>query len=114
MAYEYNFPDHIKGDTFNGVQFEVLVNTIALNLTGASIKMQMRYTPTSVSVKEFNTTSGITITDATAGKFKINKQIIDIAFKKYFYDIEITLQTGEVYTYIKGTWNILADITHLG
>ena len=33
---------HTKGDTFNEVAFEVKKNSTAIDLTGATIKMQLR------------------------------------------------------------------------
>lgn len=115
-AFEYNFPNHINGDTFNGIQFEVKVNNTAINLTGATIAMQLRESIVGVNPIDFSTTnSKITIVDAVNGKFKINKQIVQAPIcKTYLYDIQITLQNSDNYTYIKGSWNIVADITHNG
>jgi hypothetical protein len=108
----YNFPDHINGDTFKGVQFEVLINSVPLNLTGAIIKMQLRLSPSGINFYEFSTVnSKIEIFDAAAGKFRLKKQLIEVEAKKYVYDIEITLPTNEVYTYISGSWTILESVT---
>jgi len=104
---------NIKGDTFEAVNFEVKINTVAVSLVGATIKMQLRkecggvigLTLTSVGFE------GITITDAINGKFKINKQIIDIASYNYYYDIEIKFADGTVKTWIDGMFNIICDIT---
>jgi ribulose-5-phosphate 4-epimerase/fuculose-1-phosphate aldolase len=111
----YNFPSHTKGDTFNGVLFTITVNAVALDLTGAHIKMDLRLTPETTTVaKSFSDGSGITI-DATPtkGKFTINAQVIDIAAANYYYDIQITLQSGSIKTYIGGRWNILQDVTYV-
>jgi hypothetical protein len=104
---------NIKGDTFEAVNFEVKINTVAVSLVGAIVKMQLRkecggvigLTLTSVA------SAGITITDAAAGKFKINKQIIDIAPYNYSYDIEIKFADNTVKTWVKGMFNIFCDIT---
>jgi hypothetical protein len=104
---------NIKGDTFEQVPFEVKINNVAVNLTGAIVKMQLRkecggvigLTLTSVA------SAGITITDAVNGKFKINKQIIDIPSYNYYYDIEIKFADGTVKTWIDGMFNIICDIT---
>lgn len=109
-----NFKDHVKGDTFKGRSFEVLYNTVPLDLTSASIEMELKKNnkPDTVAVKTFSTAdNSILITDATAGKFQIVKQIVDIPAFTYVYDIQIILQNLEVYTYISGTWTILQDIT---
>ena len=110
----YKFPDHIKGDTFKGTSFTVLVNTVALDLTGASIKMSLKRNnkPETVVEKTFSTEdSSIVITTPLLGKFEIVKQIVDIPAFNYVYDIQITTQGGDVLTYISGTWLILQDIT---
>jgi NADH:ubiquinone oxidoreductase subunit K len=104
---------HKKGDTFEAVNFEILVNSVALNLTGATLRMQLR--------KEFGgvvflsltsvASAGITITNAVSGLFKINKQIINIDASNYIYDIELTKADGTVKTYINGNFLISNDIT---
>ena len=111
----YNFPDHIKGDTFNGKTFTVTLNAVALNLTSAIINMDMRLTPTGTVVKSFTSvgSGGITINaNPVLGKFTLDAQLIDIAVGEYWYDIEIELSSGVVKTYIGGRWTILQDITY--
>ena len=110
---EYNFKDHKKGDTFPGVSFKISVNGLPLNLTGASIKMQLReLTPTGAVGATFTDLAGITI-DATptSGIFVFDKQVIDIPAVLYYFDIQITLASGDIKTYIEGTWNITQDRT---
>lgn len=115
-AGAYDFPDHIKGDTFDGVGFTITVNGVALNLTGVGIRMQLRKGEKGSVVKEFTNAvgGGITVTNALAGKFEIDSQIIDISAATYNHDIQFTLLSGEVRTYIAGTWTIIQDITHDG
>ena len=105
---------HTKGDTFNEVAFEVKKNGTALNLTGATIKMQLRkdyndVTPTLSLTSVSN--AGLTITNATSGHFKINEQIINIEVFNYVYDIQFTLASGEVKTYVKGGFNVTPEVT---
>ena len=105
---------NIKGDTFEEVDFAITVNSIALNLTGYVIKMQLRKQSCDV-IKSLALTSvasaGITITNATGGLFKINKQIINIDPFNYVYDIELVSSLGVVKTYISGFFSITPDIT---
>jgi len=105
---------HTKGDTFNQVAFEVKKNGTAINLTGAVIKMQLRklYTDTTAALSLTSASSaGITITNASAGQFKINAQVIDIEVFNYVYDIQFTLSSGEVKTYVKGGFNVTPEVT---
>lgn len=102
----YNFPDHTNNDTFNGVSFEVLLNNVAVDLTDADIKMQVRDSNCKL-VAEYK----LEITDATAGKFSFKKQIISLTPSKYSYDIQITFANGDIKTWIKGEWKINKDVT---
>ena len=108
----YNFPDHIKGDTFAGVQFEVLVNNAPLDLTGASIRMYLKKTMIRGEQHIYSTANNrLTLTNPSQGIFTFNQQTIDIESGDYVYDIEITMPNNNVHTYIRGNWRILKDIT---
>jgi hypothetical protein len=101
-----------RGDTFNGIQIELLVNGTASNLTGASIKCQFR--PNSkigAVVKTIQIGSGITITNATAGQFRIDPFVADLDTGKYFYDVQITFSSGVVKTYLEGIFDVTQDVT---
>jgi len=104
---------NIKGDTFEEVPFEIKVNTIAKDLTGAIIKMQLRKEYDGVIGLSLTSVAnaGITITDAVNGLFKINKQIINIPAYNYIYDIEIHFSATDVKTWISGKFLILNDVT---
>ena len=104
---------HIKGDTFEAVNFAVVKNAVALNLTGATIKMQLKKECGGIPILSFTTvaSAGLTLTNAVGGLFKINKQIINIAEFNYVYDIEITFGNGDVKTWIDGDFIVKCDIT---
>lgn len=111
----YNIPNHTTGDTFKSLEFEVLVNTVALDLTGANIVMKLRQNNNINVYYELNTTNNnITITYPLLGKFQINQQIINFPPAKYNYSIELNLASGEVYTYIQGSWIIIAQAVNNG
>jgi hypothetical protein len=82
--------------------FEYKKNTVAINLTGAIIKIQLRKVAGGVVFFE----PTITITNAVLGQWKINKQIIDIEPFNYLYDIRITFANGDVETW-GGQFNFL-------
>lgn len=106
---------HKKGDTFDQVEFQVKINAIVVNLTGATIRMQLRKTyDDSVAALSLTSVSsaGITITNAAEGRFKINTQIIDIPVYNYVYDIQITLADGTVKSsWVYGGFNITNEVT---
>jgi hypothetical protein len=110
--YTYNFPDHYKGDTFEGKVFTITVNGSPAGLLGATIKMDLRKDKkeTTPLTLRLSTESGITILGEDS--FQIDPQIIDIPAKEYVHDIEITYANGDIKTYIEGTWKILQDVTH--
>jgi len=115
MASRYDFPETIKGDTFNGILFTILVNDVGLDLTDAEINMDLRLTPTGASVERFTSVGDVNITISatpTDGKFTFNRQIIDVAANNYKYDIQITLADDTVKTYISGNWKIIQDVTY--
>ena len=106
----FNLPYHRKGDTFRALQFSLKQSGEAVDLTGASVLFQARLTPTGSSVLALTVGDGITITDATGGVFVIDEQVIDIPSALYYYELEVTLESGFVLTYLTGTWQILQDI----
>ena len=110
MALDFT---HIKGDTFEAVNFELLVNTVALNLTGCTLRMQLRKEYGGIVYLSLTSvaSAGITITSAASGLFKINKQVINIEAANYIYDIELIKADGTVKTYISGNFLITNDVT---
>lgn len=103
---------HIKSDTFEAVNFEINVDTIPVDLTDTTIRMQLRKEYGGVVGLSLTSvaSAGITITDAVNGLFKINQQIINIPAFNYIYDIEFDFD-GIVKTYISGNFLILNDVT---
>ena len=105
---------HIKADTFDQVNFELKINDVAKNLTGAIIRMQLRKTADDTTPALSLTSvasAGITITSPTTGLFRINTQIIDIPVYDYVYDIEIKFADNTVKTYVAGIFSITQEIT---
>jgi len=104
---------NIKGDTFEEVTFELLLNDAPYSLEDAIIRMQLRKEYGGIPVLSLTSVAnaGLTITDDVNGLFKINEQIIDICAYNYLYDIEIEFGDGTVKTYISGNFLIKNDVT---
>jgi hypothetical protein len=105
---------HIKADTFDQVNFELKINNVAKDITGAIIRMQLRTNANDANPALSLTSvgnAGITITNPTSGLFRINTQIIDIPVFDYEYDIEIKFADNTVKTYIAGIFSITQEIT---
>ena len=112
MATTYNFPSHIKGDTFLEQPFIYKLNGIAIDLTGGAFKMMLKRSPRySVAALTLSDGAGITITNAASGEWKIDEQIIDIKEGTYYYDVQFTYSDGQVSTYLKGEFEVTQDIT---
>jgi hypothetical protein len=103
----------IKGDTFEQVAFELLLNEEPYSLEDAIIRMQLRKEYGGIPFLSLTSVddAGITITNALDGRFEINKQIINIEPFNYLYDIEIEFGDGTVKTYISGNFLIKSDVT---
>jgi hypothetical protein len=110
MALDFT---HIKGDTFEAVNFQMLINTVALNLTGCTLKMQLRKEYGGIVYLSLTSvaSAGITITTPANGLFKINRQIINLDSANYIYDIELIKADGTIKTYINGNFSITNDVT---
>ena len=104
---------NIKGDTFDEVSFELLLNSDPYSLEDAVIRMQLRKEYGGIPFLSLTSVAnaGITITNDVNGLFKINEQIIDICAFNYLYDIEIEFGDGTVKTYISGNFLIKSDVT---
>lgn len=102
-----------RGDTFMEVPFQINVNAVPLDLTGAILRMQLRTDYGGDVYLDLTSVNdnGLTITNPTNGEFKINQRIIELEAFSYKYDIQITLANGEVKTWIEGIFNVSNDVT---
>ena len=92
MNTKYNH--YRKGDTFNGRKY-----TFPFDLTGASILIQYRETPTSSVVFEYKTADNtLLVPDPTTGEVFMTPRIMNYPVAKYCYDIQITFADGRIKT----------------
>lgn len=112
---EYNFPAHTRGDTFNGHSFTITLNAVAVNFTGAVITIQFRRKPGSTPVLEWLTSDGsITISGAGNNVITMTAKTgvqMEVEPGSYEYDINVVLASGVTNTYVKGTIEIVDDIS---
>jgi hypothetical protein len=100
-----------KGDTFDGKNFEIIINGSPKNLTATTIKCEIRYgQKTGPVVKSLTVGSGFTKTDAVAGKFNMGAFVVDFKAGPYFLDIEFN-DSGVIKTYYEEQWEVLQDVT---
>ena len=106
---EYNLSDHIQGDTMYELPFVLNENSAPKDLTGCEINMSIKLQKTSDVANHTLTTvdSTIEITDATAGKFQLKRQIINFDEGHYYYDMTFKFPNAEVFTWLIGRWKIV-------
>lgn len=112
----YNFPEGVRGDSYNDIQFTIALNGSPQDLTGVIIRMWLLDSAdtklTQQPSAEFTTLNNkITLISPTIGIFKTNFGIITLSPKIYKYDLEIKFPNGIVKTWIKGTFTIINDVT---
>jgi len=70
---QYNFPEIIKGTTFNGLEITgISINDVALDISGYSIELRLSSYSYERIEKKMTVGDGITITNAAVGAFTIN------------------------------------------
>jgi hypothetical protein len=109
----YNMPNHYKGDTFNAITFTIKEDAVAVDLTGAAIKMDFRkVSATGDPQQSMSIGSGITIVNDVGGIFKLDSFINNWAAQTYVYDAEITFADGSIKTYFKGSLKVEQDVAN--
>ena len=112
----YKINDQYKGDTFSGVTFTLKegAEKTPIDLTGAAILSQFRTKEVTGAIQQtLSIGSGITVGNATGGVFSFDAFVLDWNTGTFFYDIQITFTDGSVRTYIKGTLNVIQDVTNV-
>jgi hypothetical protein len=109
----YTIPKHRTGDTWKGIKnITIFRMGSSLNLLSAVARMQVRHQTDAPHLIEFTSENGtITFPDPQNGVLSIPKVLVDIPAGKYLWDLQITLSSGEVKTFIGGDWTIIPDIT---
>tara|TARA_R110000782_G_scaffold161293_1_gene253328 strand:- start:120 stop:452 length:333 start_codon:yes stop_codon:yes gene_type:complete len=107
---EYNFPDHLKGDSFKSRKI-----TFGFDLTGSRVDIQFKQSigssKSTFSWSTFNTT--IEVFDAINGVIILKGRILDVPKNTYYYDCQIIDASGFVKTYFYGKMQINQDITEI-
>ena len=113
MAVQYNVEIDQGADWFLNVTYEQPAGT-PVNITDYTSALQLRSLPTDpTAVLSLSTGSGITITGAT-GLVAVHAtatQTRAIDEGVYYYDLEITSQSGIVTRLVQGQANVSAEVT---
>jgi hypothetical protein len=102
-----------RNDTWSQV-FQILANNVAVNLTGSTITIQVRKTAAASSIDLSLSTadSTITIGGVSSNQITLNKKVT-IAAGSYLYDMNVAFPSGEVKTYVWGSFFVQEDITKI-
>jgi hypothetical protein len=109
----YNIPPARRGDTWDGINSIVIkVSGTPINFTDCEVAMQLRESvdaPVALTLSTENSAIEVLTPGATA--VRILPFIVDIPYGKYYYDLQVTTNTGYIKTYMAGYWPIVSDIT---
>lgn len=105
----YNITCGKAGDTWKGVTFTVDRDGTLEDLTNYAIQMQLK-TSGGETLLDLAIGTGITLTDAVNGEFRIDPVETPNVSGVSHYDIQFT-NAGVVSTYVKGKFTIESDIT---
>jgi len=102
-----------RNDTWSQT-FAIFANTVAVNLTGCTITIQVRKTAaaTSIDLTLSTADSTITIGGVSSNQITLNKKVT-IAAGSYLYDMNVLFPSGEVKTYVWGSFFVQEDITKI-
>ena len=101
----YIMPPANSGDTYEGASFTMSKNGSPMDLTSASIIMNVNANGTNVQFSTNN--EKLRITDAINGVFEFRKQVVDFwSFGTFPYEIIFQFTNGDIKTYITGTWTV--------
>ena len=115
MTAKLDLDAHRSGDTWPGLSLTVLDDDgAAVDLTGAlGIIMQIkgnRNDDSDDAIFSASVGSGITIGGTpTEGKFTVDAAAITAEQADYYYDIQVTVASGAIYTVLSGTFPIRQD-----
>lgn len=102
-------PAVYEGTTWEGISSITLTNTTLnapVNLTGAEISMVYRRAGERFERLTLQVGSGIQVTQANAGLFKVLPQILPLPVGLYYWEIKTKLVNGNAYAFLAGTQEI--------
>jgi len=100
-----------RNDTWSQT-FAILADETPVDLSGCTILIQVRPTPSSetIALELSSENSSIGIGGIDSNQITLNK-IVDVAAGSYVYDMNVTFPSGEVKTYLWGNFIVSEDIT---
>lgn len=90
--------------------FVLTASSTPINLTGATITIQIRKGCDGVLALTASTGSGVTISGAGNNQINVSK-LINIEKGKYQYDVNVAFSSGVIKTYLAGDFIVYEDVT---
>ena len=102
-----------SGHYWKGATIQIVVNGTPFDLTGASMKMWIVNSvgDTTPLLELTTANSGLEITNAATGTFKIKGQSFALPKGNYPYDIKITIGEKVYNDYVQGTLKLRESVT---
>lgn len=103
----WNWKDHYKGSTFTpkNIKFNFDIN-------GATITCQLKAGQGSNLTYEWKTGVNITVVNSVTGEIVLNKiKEFKPPAGNYIWDLQVKFSDGTGQTYLKGTQNVIQDVT---
>jgi hypothetical protein len=98
-----------RNDTWQQV-FTLLADTTPINLTGATVYIQVRKGCGGTLALTLTNGSGVTIGGANNNQITVNK-LVNIDKGNYVWDMQVTFTSTVVKTYLEGDYFVYDDVT---
>jgi hypothetical protein len=98
-----------RNDTWQQV-FTLLADTTPINLSSATVYIQVRKGCAGTLALSLTNSSGVTIGGVSNNQITVNK-LVDIVKGNYVWDMQVTFTTGVVKTYLEGDFIVYDDVT---
>ena len=99
-----NLTEQVNQDTFNGAILTYTTTTtgVAIDLTGVTVRLHWRKgSARGRIVQKMELGTGLTLTDASNGKLRIDEFQISWGRDIYYGDVELTFTDGKVKTWAR-------------
>jgi hypothetical protein len=109
----FDWPAQYAGDTAPWQQFSLKLGGTPIDLTGATVSMQVRKRGNLPPIIDLSSSggTGILITDAAGGVFRIGGFLNPNTNIVARYDIQVTFPSGDIRTFLSGSYEIHQQVT---
>lgn len=109
----FDWPVQYAGDTARPLSFSILEGGDPVNITGCTVRMQVRSCPGEEPILDLSSDDGlsIAITDGPGGQLRVGNYANPQVNDAFIYDLEVTFPDGRVQTFFRGSYVIEGDVT---